>query len=391
MNLHEFQAKGLFKAAGIPVPDGEVASSAAEAVTRSKALGGSSWMIKAQVHAGGRGKGGGIKRAESEQDVSGISQQMLGSQLVTPQTGPGGLPVNQVLVEIPCDIAREFYVGVVVDRARERVSFMVSSEGGMEIEAVAASNPEKIHTLDIDPAAGLQPYQCRRAGFALGLEARQVGAFARIMQALYQCFLDNDASLIEINPLVLTSSGEFLALDAKINLDDSALFRHPDLLALRDISQEDAKEAAAREFDLNYITLDGNIACMVNGAGLAMATMDIIKLNGGEPANFLDVGGGTTAEKVTEAFKLIVSDEKVRAILVNIFGGIVRCDLIAEGIINAVKEVAINIPVVVRLEGTNVDKGIEMLDNSGFDIIGAEDLGEAARKVVAAAHLEGNT
>ncbi|GMR08101.1 MAG: ADP-forming succinate--CoA ligase subunit beta [Gammaproteobacteria bacterium] len=391
MNLHEYQAKGLFKAAGIPVPDGDVASSAAEAVTSSRALGGSSWMIKAQVHAGGRGKGGGIKRAENEQDVSAIAQQMLGSQLVTPQTGPGGLPVNQLLLEIPCDIAREFYVGVVIDRARERVSFMVSSEGGMEIEAVAASNPEKIHTLDIDPAAGLQPYQCRRAGFALGLEAKQVGAFARIMQALYQCFLDNDASLIEINPLVLTSSGEFLALDAKINLDDNAVFRHPDLLALRDISQEDAKEAAAREFDLNYITLDGNIACMVNGAGLAMATMDIIKLNGGEPANFLDVGGGTTAEKVTEAFKLIVSDEKVRAILVNIFGGIVRCDLIAEGIINAVKEVAIDIPVVVRLEGTNVDKGIEMLDNSSFDIIGAEDLGEAARKVVEAAHLEGNT
>ena len=385
MNLHEYQAKALFRDHGIPVPEGIPVMDAQQASDAAGKLGGDRWVVKAQVHAGGRGKAGGVVLTDSLEQTVAEAGRMLGSELRTLQTGDSGLPINEVLIEKPTGIARELYMSVLVDRAARRIAFMVSSAGGMNIEEVAAETPEKILTVHVDPAAGLQPYQCRRMAFALGLEGTQIREFQAIAFGLYRLFLDKDVSLVEINPLVVTDEGYLLALDAKINLDDNALYRHPDLVELRDITQEDAREAAAAEHDLNYISLDGTIGCMVNGAGLAMATMDLVKLHGGDPANFLDVGGGTTAERVTEAFKLILSDDKVEAVLVNIFGGIVRCDLIAEGIINAVKEVGISVPVVVRLEGTNAPQGLAMLDESGLALETAADLTEAAKKVVAAA------
>ncbi len=365
MNLHEHQSKELFARYAVPVPDGRVATTAAEAGAAARALGGARWVMKAQVHAGGRGKAGGVVVVDSLEAARVAAGRLLGTRLVTKQTGPEGLRVSSVLVEAPTAAARELYLSLLVDRGSRRVLIMASPAGGMDIEEVAATAPERIHTVHVDPAAGLQPYQCRRLGFGLGFDAAQQKQFQQILFALYRLFLDCDASLVEINPLVVTPEGGLLALDAKINLDDNALYRHADLLALRDVSQEDPREAAAKEHDLNYITLDGTIGCMVNGAGLAMATMDLVQLHGGQPANFLDVGGGTTAARVAEAFKLILSDPKVRAVLVNIFGGIVRCDLIAEGIIAAVREVGIAVPVVVRLEGTNAPEGLRLLEASG--------------------------
>lgn len=388
MHLHEYQAKSLFREYGIPVPAGRALDDAEQARSAADALGGTRWVVKAQVHAGGRGKGGGVKLVENAGDLESALRDLLGSRLVTPQTGAHGLPVNMVLVEEASEIERELYLGALVDRASERVVFMASAAGGMDIEQVAAETPEKILRATVDPAAGLQPYQCRLLGFGLSLSGAQIGAFTRIMLALYRLFTEKDASLIEINPLIVTDKAELLALDAKINLDDNAEYRHVERESLRDPSQEDEKEHAAAAHGLNYITLDGNIACMVNGAGLAMATMDLIKLHGGEPANFLDVGGGTTAEKVAEAFKLIVSDGNVRAILVNIFGGIVRCDLIAEGIVAAAETVGVDVPVIARLEGTNAERGREILDRSGLSIQSASDLTDAAKKAVAAADIE---
>ncbi|WP_133718616.1 ADP-forming succinate--CoA ligase subunit beta [Methylocaldum gracile] len=385
MNLHEYQAKHLFSSYGLPVPRGTPAFSEREAVEAATALGGGQWVVKAQVHAGGRGKAGGVKLVDSVDAVGASAGQLLGSRLVTAQTGSAGLPVNAVLVEEVRPIARELYLSAVVDRSSARVLFLASSAGGMDIEEVAAQHPEKILSLTVDPAAGLQAYQCREIGFALGLRGDQVNALTKIMNGMYRLFLDKDLSQIEINPLVVTEDGALLVLDAKINIDDNALFAHTDLAELRDPAQEDPKESAARQHGLSYVTLDGNIGCMVNGAGLAMATLDVIKLYGGEPANFLDVGGGTTAEKVAEAFKLILSDAKVKAVLVNIFGGIVRCNLIAEGIISAVKEVHVQVPVIVRLEGTNAEEGRRLLEQSGLALITASDLDEAAKKAVEAA------
>jgi succinyl-CoA synthetase beta subunit len=388
MHLHEFQAKQLLAKYAVPVPRGLPATSPEAARQAAQDLGGAAWMVKAQVHTGGRGKAGGVLLAEGAERVEAEARRLLGSRLVTKQSGPGGLPVGTLLIEQPSAIERELYLSLLVDRASRRVLFMASTAGGMDIEEVAASTPERILTTRVDPAAGLQPWQCRRIGFGLGLTAPQIRQLQGILQGLYQMFMDSDASLVEINPLVVLADGTLAALDAKINLDDNALGRHPELAALRDVSQEDSREAAAREHDLNYISLDGSIGCMVNGAGLAMATMDLVKLHGGEPANFLDVGGGTTAERVAEAFKLILSDRKVKAVLVNIFGGIVRCDLIAEGIIQAVREVGIAVPVVVRLEGTNADQGRALLAGSGLAIDTAESLAQAADKVVAAARGE---
>jgi succinyl-CoA synthetase beta subunit len=385
MNLHEYQAKQLMVEFGVPIPHGRAAATVAEAQAAAQALGGERWVVKAQVHAGGRGKAGGVKLVQGEAQLQEAAAVMLGKRLVTQQSGAEGLPINKVLVESVSEIARELYLGLLVDRSTRRVTFMASAAGGMEIEQVAADTPERILTVAVDPAAGLQAYQVRKIGFGLGLSGELQKDLYRVMSGLYRLFLDLDASLVEINPLVVTGEGRLLALDAKINLDDNALYRQPALEELRDPSQEDEKEHAAAEHDLNYITLDGNIGCMVNGAGLAMATMDLIKLCGGEPANFLDVGGGTTAERVSRAFNLILSDAKVKAILVNIFGGIVRCDLIAEGIIQAVQESDIQVPVVVRLEGTNVEQGRKLLEESGLAIIAAEGLGDAAEKVVAAA------
>lgn len=383
MNLHEYQAKALLRDYGIAVPTGEVADSVQQARAAAQRLGGDSWVVKAQIHAGGRGKAGGVKRVSTLAAVESLAEQLLGKNLVTIQSGPQGKPVHRLLIESPVQIQRELYLSVLVDRETERVVLIASSSGGMEIEEVARATPEKILAIVIDPVAGLQPYQCRRVAYSLGL-AEQVKSLSAILQNLYRLFLDKDFSLVEINPLVLTDKG-LLAADAKINTDDNAAYRQPALLALRDITQEDAREAAAHEHGLNYVSLDGDIACMVNGAGLAMATMDIIKLYGGAPANFLDVGGGTTAAKVAEAFKIILADNKVRAILVNIFGGIVRCDLIAEGIIQAVQQVVMTVPVVVRLEGTNAEQGRELLATSGLAIIAASGLADAAQKVVAAA------
>ncbi len=383
MNLHEYQAKQLFQQFGIAVPAGRAVDSAQAAIAAARSLGGDGWMVKAQVHAGGRGKAGGVKRVQGESELQQVVEALLQSNLVTAQTGAAGQPVNQVLIEQPTAIARELYLGVLVDRARERVVCMASEAGGMDIEEVARTRPDKILTVEINPASGLMPFQCRQLAFALGL-GTQLKALSQIMQGLYRLFLANDLSLVEINPLVVTEDNALLALDAKINLDDNALYRHPGLTEMRDPSQEEERENRASRFGLNYVSLDGNIACMVNGAGLAMATMDLIKLHGGEPANFLDVGGGTTADKVAEAFKLIISDPKVKAILVNIFGGIVRCDLIAEGIIQAVREVDLAVPVVVRLEGTNVERGRQLLADSGLAITTASGLTDAAEKAVAA-------
>jgi len=385
MNLHEYQSKALFREYGIPVPAGEVAASPEEAVEVARRLGGELWVVKAQAHTGGRGKAGGVKLARTLEEVEAAAREIIGMRLVTRQTGPAGLPVHKVLVEQGSDIDRELYLGALLDRARSRITFMASRAGGMNIEEVAAETPERILTTTVDPAAGLQPFQARYLGFGLGLQGEQLKAFGRILSALYRLYLDRDVSLVEINPLIVTSGGELLALDAKLNIDDSALYRQPAIREMRDLSQEDPREAEAAEHGLNFITLDGDIGCMVNGAGLAMATMDLVKLEGGEPANFLDVGGGTTAERVTEAFKLILSDDKVRVVLVNIFGGIVRCDLIAEGIIAAARNIELAVPVVVRLQGTNHEQGLAMLAGSGFDFITEEDFTEAARKAVAAA------
>ena len=384
MHLHEYQAKQLFSDFGIPVPAGQVLVDPDQVAGVASALGGTAWVVKAQVHAGGRGKGGGVKVVENEQALVQAVTGMLGTRLVTKQTGADGLPVNSVLVEQTVPIAREIYFGMLVDRSRERVLLMVSAAGGMDIEEVAASDPDAIVTEAVNPAVGLQPYQCRNLAFALQLSGKQVNAFTKLLTAAYRLVLDCDASLLEINPLVVTGSDELVALDAKLDLDDNALFRHPQLAEYRDSSQEDEREHLAQQHGLNYIRLTGNIACMVNGAGLAMATMDLIKLHGGAPANFLDVGGGATAAKVAEAFKLILSDPQVEAILVNIFGGIVRCDLIAEGILQAVKEVAVTVPVVVRLEGTNAGAGLELIEQSSLAVQTASDLTAAAEKVVAA-------
>ena len=382
MNLHEYQAKRLFASYGVAVPAGTPAFTPEEARNAADELGGERWVVKAQIHAGGRGKAGGVKLLNSKDAVEQTASEMLGSSLATYQTGGVALPVQAVLVEEVSPIARELYLSVLVDRGSERVLFMASGEGGVDIEQVAAQTPEKILIQKVKPVAGLQDYQCREIAFGLGLEGNQINAMTKLMQGLYRLFLDKDASQIEINPLIVTADGRLLALDGKVNIDENALFAHPDIAALRDPAQEDAKEGAAREHGLNYITLGGNIGCMVNGAGLAMATMDVIKLHGGEPANFLDVGGGATKEKVTEAFKLILADTTVKAVLINIFGGIVRCDMIAEGIIAAVKEVDVKVPVVVRLEGTNAPAGRQLLADSGLAIISAEDLDEAAKKAV---------
>lgn len=385
MNLHEYQAKRLFADYGIAVPRGVSCLSAQSAGDATGQLGGDRWVVKAQVHAGGRGKAGGVKLVTTAEEASQVADQLLGKHLSTHQTGPVGLPIHAVLVEEVRPIARELYLSCVVDRASERVLFMASSAGGMDIEEVAAHDPQKILTCRVDPAAGLQPYQSRELAFGMELEGEQIAALGKVMQGMYRLFLDKDCSQIEINPLIVTAEGQLLALDAKINLDDNALYAHPELAELRDTTQEDSKEVAARVHDLNYVTLDGDIGCMVNGAGLAMATMDMVKLHGGQPANFLDVGGGTTAAKVAEAFKLILSDDTVKAVLVNIFGGIVRCNLIAEGIIAAVKEVDIKVPVIVRLEGTNAGEGRELLAQSGLAITAAADLDEAAKLAVRAA------
>jgi succinyl-CoA synthetase beta subunit len=383
MNLHEYQSKHLFADYGIPVQDGEVAHSASEAVAHARALGGEAWLVKAQVHAGGRGKAGGVKFTRDLGELEEIAGKLLGSQLITKQSAPDGQPVNCVLIAAAADIAHELYLGAVVDRAARRIAFMASRAGGMDIEEVAASTPEQIVTFTVDPVVGLQDYQCRQMAFALELDAAQRKQLQVILRGLYRLINERDVGLVEINPLAILTDNSLCALDAKITIDDNALFRQ-DIASWRDPSQEDDKERRAQEFDLNYVTLDGNIACMVNGAGLAMATMDIIKLSGGEPANFLDVGGGATAERVAEAFKIIVSDTNVRAILVNIFGGIVRCDLIAEGIIKAVTEVGVSVPVVVRLEGTKVEEGKALLASSGLAITTAENLADAANKAVAA-------
>jgi len=384
MNLHEYQAKQLFAAYGIPVPNGRAAKTPDEAVAAAQALGGGLWVVKAQVHAGGRGKAGGVKLCRSLDEVRNAAEGMLGRRLVTHQTGPEGLPVHMLWIESGSEIARELYLSLLVDRAREEVVFMASAAGGMEIEEVAANAPDKISRVWVHPAAGVQPHQIRELAFGLAITQKdQQATFGKIVNGLYRLFMEKDASLVEINPLIVTTDGRVLALDAKVNLDDNALFRQPDLAAMRDVSQEDPRESEARQHELNYVSLDGDIACMVNGAGLAMATMDIIKLHGGAPANFLDVGGGATKERVTVAFKLILSNQSVKAILVNIFGGIVRCDLIAEGIIAAVKDVGVRVPVVVRLEGTNVQQGKALLAKSGLAITPANDLTDAARKVVA--------
>jgi succinyl-CoA synthetase beta subunit len=386
MNLHEYQSKILFAEYGIPVPEGVPATTPDQAVQAMDKLDGDLWVVKAQVHAGGRGKAGGVKLARSAEEVRQFATDMLGTMLVTHQSGPEGLPVNVVYVEAGSDIDRELYLSMLVDREVNKVSFIASAAGGMDIEQVAADTPEQIFTVAIGSDAGLQPYQARQLAFGLGLDEQQSRQFAALISKLYNLFLDCDASLVEINPLIVTKGGDVVALDGKINIEDNALFRQSRLEEMRDASQEDEKEREAADHDLNYVSLDGNIACMVNGAGLAMATMDLIKVHGGDPANFLDVGGGATSERVAAAFKLILSNKSVTAILVNIFGGIVRCDLIAEGIISAVNEVGVSVPVIVRLEGTNVDKGRALLADSGLNIIAAEDLTDAAQKAVSASN-----
>jgi succinyl-CoA synthetase beta subunit len=385
MNFHEYQAKQLFADYGIAVPPGRVARTAEEAVDAAKAVGGDAWMVKAQIHAGGRGKAGGVKYCKTFDDVKQSAAAMLGTKMETYQSAGVALPVDCVLVAQATDIAKELYLSVLVDRSSKSLTFIASAEGGVEIEKVAEENPEAIKTLHVNFVQGLQPYQCRELGFALGLDAKQVNQLTKIMLGLYRLFNEKDLALVELNPLAILTDGNLAVLDGKVNSDDNATFRHADLAGMRDIRQEDPTEVLASQHDLNYVTMDGNIGCMVNGAGLAMATMDVIALNGGEPANFLDVGGGATKARVTEAFKLILSSDKVRAIFVNIFGGIVRCDMIAEGIIAAVKEVDVKVPVIVRLEGTNVDEGKALLKSSGLAITPADDINDGAKKAVAAA------
>ncbi|MDX1318900.1 MAG: ADP-forming succinate--CoA ligase subunit beta [Oceanospirillum sp.] len=385
MNLHEYQGKQLFAAYGLPVSKGFAVDTPEEAAQACEKIGGDKWVVKAQVHAGGRGKAGGVKLIESPAQAAEFAQNWLGKNLVTYQTDENGQPVSKILVETCTDIADELYLGAVVDRATRRIVFMASTEGGVEIEKVAEETPEKILKAVIDPLVGAQPYQGRELGFKLGLNKAQVGQFTKIFMGLAKLFQEKDLALIEINPLVVKEDGDLHCLDAKLGVDGNSVYRHKDLQEMNDPSQEDAREAEAAEWDLNYVALDGNIGCMVNGAGLAMGTMDIVALHGGFPANFLDVGGGATKERVAHAFKLILSDDKVKAVLVNIFGGIVRCDMIAEGIIGAVKEVGVNVPVVVRLEGTNADLGKKVLSESGLDIIAAESLTDAAQQAVKAA------
>ena len=382
MNIHEYQAKSLLKEFGVAVPRGQVAFNVDEAMQAANSLGGSFWVVKAQIHAGGRGKGGGVKVVDSLDKLKSAADEILGMQLVTHQTGPGGQLVKRLYIEEGCDIARELYLGLLVDRGSSRVTIVASTEGGMDIEEVAEKTPDKIIKVIIDPAIELQTFHARKLAFGLGLEGDQVKSAVRLLTGLYRAFIDLDASMVEINPLVVRGDGELIALDAKMNFDSNALYRHKNVEDLRDEDEEDPAETEASEHELNYIKLDGSIGCMVNGAGLAMATMDIIQLYGGSPANFLDVGGGATAERVTVAFKIILSDSNVKGILVNIFGGIMRCDVIAEGIVAAAKEVKLNVPLVVRLEGTNVEKGKTILAESGLPIVSADDLGDAAQKVV---------
>jgi len=384
MKIHEYQGKELFRKFGLVTPRGFPCFSVDEAVEAAKKLGGGVWVVKAQIHAGGRGKGGGVKVAKSLDEVREKANQILGMQLVTHQTGPEGQKVRRLLVEEGADIAKELYVGMVVDRVTQRACLMASSEGGMDIEEVAAKTPEKIHKVFIDPATGLTDADAADVAKKIGVPAGSLAEAAKLLQSLYKCFDDTDASLAEINPLILTKQGKVIALDSKLNFDDNALFRHPDIVAMRDLDEEDPLEIEASKFDLSYISLDGNIGCMVNGAGLAMATMDTIKLFGGEPANFLDVGGGATAEKVTAAFKIMLSNPHVKCILVNIFGGIMKCDTIAAGVVTAAREVKLSVPLVVRMKGTNEDLGKKILADSGLPIISAGNMGEAGQKAVAA-------
>lgn len=389
MNLHEYQAKALFADYGAAVPASRVVTDASQVSAAIDALGGERWVVKAQIHAGGRGKAGGVKLVDSPAAVSAMVSELLGTRMVTFQTDAAGQPVERVLIEAPSDIARELYLGMVIDRSLGRVVVMASTEGGMAIEEVAEATPEKILKAVINPLAGVQPFQARDLAFGLGLVGDQIKQFTRLLGGLVKLFHEKDLSLLEVNPLVVTNAGDLVCLDAKINLDGSALYRHKDLQELHDPGQEDPRELRAQEWDLNYISLDGDIGCMVNGAGLAMATMDLIKLNGGDPANFLDVGGAATQERTAEAFKIILSDDKVKGILVNIFGGIVRCDMIAEGIVGAVKEVGVTVPVVVRLEGNNAERGQQILNESGLAIIAAAGLDEATRTIVAAVKESG--
>jgi succinyl-CoA synthetase beta subunit len=384
MNIHEYQAKELLRKFNIPTLGGKVAATPEEAVNAAKGLAGNIWVVKAQIHAGGRGKGGGIKVAKSLDEVRDLTKKMLGMQLVTPQTGPEGKKVGKVYIEQGCDIKKEYYVAVLLDRHEGRVVMMASSEGGMDIEEVAHKTPEKIHKAIIDPAVGMQPFQARQLAFKIGLKGDATNRAVKVLLGLYKLFKDSDCSLAEINPLVETKDAQVIPLDCKLNFDANALFRHPDILEYRDISEEDPSEVEASKHELAFIKLDGNIGCLVNGAGLAMATMDIIKLSGGFPANFLDVGGGANKEKVTEAFKLILQEPNVRGILVNIFGGIMKCDIIADGVIAATKELGLKVPLVVRLQGTNVELGREKLNKSGLNITAADDLGSAAKAIVAA-------
>ena len=383
MNIHEYQAKELLKRYGVPVPLGKVVSTPQEARGAAVELGGRC-VVKAQIHAGGRGKAGGVKLARDPADAEKKAAEILGKNLVTHQTGPEGRQVRKVLIEQGLNIDRELYLGMVLDRAQSRIAVICSAEGGVEIEEVAAKNPEKILKELIDPAVGLLPFQCRKLAFALGMPAGSVGKLTAMMQALYRAFDECDCSLAEINPLVLTKEGQVIALDAKMNFDSNAFFRQKEILALRDLHEEDPREIEASKYDLSYISLDGNIACMVNGAGLAMATMDIIKLCGGEPANFLDVGGGANQEKVAQAFKILLADARVRGVLINIFGGIMRCDVLAQGVVDAARELKVNVPLVVRMQGTNVDIGKKILADSGLPIISAETMAEAAEKIVGA-------
>ena len=382
MNLHEYQSKSLFKEYGIGVPQGQLITQLSELDAALDSVGGDAWVVKAQIHAGARGKAGGVKLVKSREEAHQASSGLLGNELATIQTAGKALPINSLLIEETLAIEEELYLSLVVDRVTRTHTFIISASGGMDIEAVAETSPEKILSVNVDPTVGVMPYQCREIGFALGLKGNAFKQLGSLMKQFYQLALDKDIAQIEINPLVLTADNELIALDAKVNIDSNALYRQPALVELRDFSQEDVRESKASEHELNYIALDGDIGCMVNGAGLAMATMDLIKINGGEPANFLDVGGGATPERVAEAFKLILSSSEVKSILVNIFGGIVRCDLIAEGIIQAVQEVGLTIPVVVRLEGTNVELGRQILADSDLSIITANDLADAARKVV---------
>ncbi|VAW55176.1 Succinyl-CoA ligase [ADP-forming] beta chain [hydrothermal vent metagenome] len=384
MNLHEYQSKHLFKQYGMPVPNNRVVSSVGDVTAALDALDVERWVVKAQVHAGGRGKAGGVKLAHDRSEVTHFVGEMMGKNLVTFQTDEKGQPINHILIEETCDIEHEFYLGAVIDRATRRVVIMASTEGGVEIEQVAEKTPEKILRTTLDPMLGLMPYQCRKLAFGLGLEGKQVKQFTQLLTGLARLFMEKDLGLVEINPLVVTKDGDLLCLDGKINVDDNAIYRQHDLMEMRDASQEDERENRAKEWDLNYIALDGSIGCMVNGAGLAMATMDLIKLHGGDPANFLDVGGGATKERVAEAFKIILSDTNVKTVLVNIFGGIVRCDLIAEGIIGAIEEVGVKVPIVVRLEGNSAELGSNLLKQSNLNIISASGLTDAAEKAVAA-------